>query len=58
MSLVWDLVVALWGQQEEKHDHDSYSNHMSRRKALCSWFANACEEKVKAEVDHYGDFEV
>ena len=57
MNLVWDLVVALWGQPDEEDDREPYDNHLDRRLALSCWLSKASTEKVKVEVDR-ANFEV
>lgn len=56
MKLVWNLVVALWGQLDE-NDLDLYNTHVARRHALCEWLVNACKQTIQDEVEQEG-FEV
>ncbi|XP_048584697.1 nuclear pore complex protein Nup98-Nup96 isoform X1 [Nematostella vectensis] len=52
-SLVWDLVVALWGDLGDKDtaSQGTYEHQVARRNALSHWLAEAAKDRVKVEVD-------
>lgn len=50
-SCVWDLVSALWGQQETDETGSMYEVHSSRKLALSKWLATAVENDVRAEIE-------
>ena len=61
ISLVWDLVVALWGRLKEDgddeedlraaEDRETYQSRIARKAALSNWLAEAAQERISQEVD-------